>query len=90
MYVESGLQVVGLYNILVWLVLLLAFGSVNAEARGAESKLQPRLLPRDQLVSLPIYARDVGSGTPTASGDGTANITHSSAGWSAVTQANDA
>lgn len=94
MYVDVGLRWTHFYNILVSLVLLLAIGSVNAEARGADSELRPRFLPRGHLLSLPIVARDVAPGHPSTSGNGTvngtdSNVGNSSAGWGAVTQVQD-
>ncbi|KAF9450359.1 acid protease [Macrolepiota fuliginosa MF-IS2] len=94
MYVVSDLGVLGLFNVLGWLVALVLAGNVSAGLQGAAGPtLRPRFLPRDQLVSLPIVARGVVAATP-PNGNTTVNATNpnvskSSAGWSPLPQSKD-
>ncbi|KAJ3573645.1 hypothetical protein NP233_g2310 [Leucocoprinus birnbaumii] len=93
MYIDSGMRVLVLCNVLSWLTLLFNVGSVRAGEGGAWPR--PRSLPREKLLSLPIIGRDVGAGHPTSGGgNGTANSTqihavNSTAGWSALSESRD-
>lgn len=92
MFLESRLRALGLCNLLGWLVLLVVVGNARAGTERSTAALRLRFLPREELTSLPVVARDV-TGPPT-NGNVTANATQpnvpkSSAGWSEVSQTKD-
>ncbi|KAF5359403.1 hypothetical protein D9756_003391 [Leucocoprinus leucothites] len=94
MYIDLGFRMVGLCGVASWFLLLFVARSANAGEESSNAELRPRFLPRDQLLRLPIVARDAGAGHPASSGNGTVNGTQphavkSSAGWSAVSGGHD-